>query len=226
MIRKGKAYKPPSKVWLGELAAIANVKPDYAEYFYIQVVSLLKEQWRNADWRTSSPAVLDAQKKIFAARNAFNKLSDREQECLAQLVIARKFADVVRGSFDCPAVRDWDLILLAMGEAIVGMTGKDPGPPFREHHGRGRPSASVANLPFQLLVESLLYLVATYGGRMTFDAKDGGRGSLFRVLNHLRPVLPPDLVPKFLPLKTVERTMSKKSFDGPFIGPYPPPRKF
>jgi hypothetical protein len=205
MTREGKAYTLPSKAWLAELADIADIRPDslhpdHVEYFYIEAVSLLKEQWRNADRRTSNPAVLDAQKKILAALQAVKKLTDLEQECLGRSYAVREFpfADI--------AVWKWDPILGTMSDALADLTGKDLGP----GHGRGRPKYKVANLPLHQLVENLLCSVARYGGRLTFDAKNGGSGSLVKALNHLRPVLPPGLVPKVLPLKTIERMGAAK----------------
>jgi hypothetical protein len=158
MTHEGKAYTLPSKAWLAELAAIADIRPDslhpdHAEYFYIEVVSLLKERWRNAGRRTPNPAVLDAQKKIIAAHHAVHKLSEREREYVAQSIIASSPPHARL------AAEYWELMLWGMGAALVEMTGKDPGPPYHAR-GRGRGKHTVANLPFHQLIESLLDLVA------------------------------------------------------------------
>jgi hypothetical protein len=206
MNREGKAYTLPSKAWLAELADIADIRPDslhpdHAEYFYIEVVSLLKEQWRNADRRTSNPAVLDAQKKILAALKAYNKLNEHERECLTQYVYLPNVPDVAK--------ENWNLIFRSMIDALVEMTGEAPGP-FREPGANSRwRKHTFRDHPLHQLVESLLYLVAHYGGQLTFDAKNGGSGTLFKALTHLRPVLPSGLVPKALPLKTIERMMTE-----------------
>jgi hypothetical protein len=195
----------PSAKWLSELADLAGVHadrlhPDHREYFYVEVVSLLREVRRSANQRINSGSlVINVQKKLEAARHAVNELNENERERLARAPILRKYP------FGNVAVDYWDSILGSMIGALAEVTGKDPDVGYVKRRKPGRPRGPVANYPFHDVVHSLLYLVARYDGRLSFDPKNGGSGSLIKALNHLRPMLPPGLVPKVLPLKTIER---------------------
>jgi hypothetical protein len=203
----------PSAKWLSELADLAGVHadrlhPDHREYFYVEVVSLLREVRRSANQRINSGSlVINVQKKLEAARHAVNELNENERERLARAPILREYP------FGNVAVAYWDLILDSMINALAEVTGKDPDLRYNGKRRKpGRPRGPVANYPFQCVVRSLLDLVARYDGRLSFDPKNGGSGSLIKALNHLRPMLPPGFVPKVLPLKTIERIKLSSKF--------------
>lgn len=69
--------------------------------------------------------------------------------------------------------------------------------------GRGRPAGS-SHPHFHDFLCSLLVDVNSVGGRLTYDKNYPARGTLLRVLDLLRPILPPGFIPHIPPVRVLK----------------------
>jgi hypothetical protein len=89
--------------------------------------------------------------------------------------------------------------------ALSGLTGSNPwAEPARQ---RGRRKGSVANWRLQLLVKQLFGAAADYGGELTADHTREDGGTMIQALELLRPLLPDGVVPKVMPVSTIEKVI-------------------
>lgn len=86
--------------------------------------------------------------------------------------------------------------------------------PRRPFRGRPYRGASMGNGSLSLFTLRLLWDVRAAGGELTLD-KNGRAGTLVTALAHLRPYLPPGLIPMELPVATLQgiKALAKKVAD-------------
>jgi hypothetical protein len=80
---------------------------------------------------------------------------------------------------------------------------------------RGRPRGTVGNRPLQKLVEMLWEGAKLHGGNLYADHKrHGDGGTMIRALELLRPLSPKGLLPKTLPVSTIETVIKNFKASG------------
>jgi hypothetical protein len=203
---------------LRELAGLARV-PEYArEAFFDAIDQLLAYAhggwlFRSQSSRLGDASFLNAERAVRDAHLAVRALSPAQWDYLRESIeaIPASNGDPDNG---VPAARDdWDYMLTVLVMAFAKRTGKTPFvAPVR---GRGRRRGTVGNYPFQSFVRELWRQTERYGGRLSFSPKNGGSGAMLKALAVLEPCLPSGLVPKALPLSTIERIRQELK-DTPF----------
>jgi hypothetical protein len=204
-----------------ELARIAKIPPYARKRFDADVFFLLIGASQTASfrevarkWNDDRP-VREAEKAVRAAHDTVRALGEPQRAVFEEAfrAVCECNEIVADGTFDEAPTEVGARILAGMVEAFARITGKSPD--FEPGGGRGRPKGTVGNWQFQHLVELLWRAVNEYGGELTFGCKENvGSGTMMDALEILRPLLPPSLMPRHLPAKTIERvraTLDKKA---------------
>jgi hypothetical protein len=146
-------------------------------------------------------ALLEAERAVRAAKDAFDRLDEGQRQEL-------HFLMRTTGPLRPPKPED---SISAIVEAFAKVTGKSA-QPIPKDKVRGRRKGSVENWPFQCIVEALFTIPDRHGGHLVFNGNYPEKNKVGGALEILRALFrDPGLIPDPLPLKTIERIKSRCS---------------
>lgn len=197
--------RPPigSVDWEG-LAWLMRIPNHRRELFIDWLQTCIKEEWEDAAippekvalWRRVERINADIARtgrafiRAVEQRRALSTPSDERKraELLAKYLKAEMAAEPLKWLSN----RE---IIMAVGNYIQSENAPQRGAPKRPNR-------------FAAFLEYTLYVACALGGRVSFNRKTG-KGNVVDLLVELRPIMPPRLIPKALPMPLIERLSTK-----------------
>src|SRR5262245_61196531 len=208
---------------LPELADLARIPEAKRESFYDRVRSTVWDKWhlmlpfavRYPELRVPGKKARDAAIALQAAVDAIGDLDEEDRACVTtRFKNRKKFRDEHPAPAEGPyaeatsemLARDngwWDVLIRINSEFAFSNHLLPRLPPFDPKPRRGQRSGGAKHHRFRWLVKGIHAHAARCGGRLTFDRKNNGRGTLVSALKLIEPCLPPGLLPERLPLSSI-----------------------
>jgi hypothetical protein len=190
---------------LPDLVALARIPEARGKFLYIFIRSSLQHAWdlnqeqaagfsRGAAQEQAagfSRKLLRAAQVLRAAGDAIDSLDEKER-------------DLVELALHPEAYLEWEYSFDTISEIAdaLDVAARKAASALR----RGRPPGTVKNEPLRSFVmEFYRSVVVGCAGKLSFNSKNGGSGTLIRALRLIEPCLPSGFLPKALPAKSIER---------------------
>lgn len=185
---------------LADIARVPSEPPHRRDHFQNAVRNVVLDAWENDDSRKTAsalpvigPALSQAVDELRSAKRSLARLDQGDREALWWPI------SQVEGGID----------RLEMMLGITKLTNPQRGAePTHPRLGPGKPAGTITDWPFQIFVRDLLRAANSCGGKLTLD-QNRGTGTLLDAIDVFRPCLPERLVPKALPLKTMQKIKTK-----------------
>jgi hypothetical protein len=209
-----------------ELARLAKVKRSEIEYFCDAVSNTVNEVWQK-DRRASSPkrstGLVAAARAALTLNRAICKLNKEDQKWLLHILRTGEFRSRnMAWSGKLEPYEQWDdfsqrvWVIAADLSTAAGLSGPPSFPGLADH----RPGISrIRDISFALVVSQLRSRATECGGGFKYN-KRYQSGTLLQALEVLRPHLPNRVIPRALPLTTIDRLIAASN-KASRLTPYP-----
>jgi hypothetical protein len=184
------------------LAALARVPTDDRDSFCERISESLASLWKR-DRRAVSlkpgPALVRAAKAAQTLQKEVYRLNQQDREWVDN-IMSSEMVQFERGK-----IHDLTMTIVNLAMVFSSAIGRpSPLPPMGWLPPRWRASAMIKDQMLRELVFCLLSAADSTGGKFTLD-KNYQKGTLLDALNILRDHLPKGLVPKALPIGTIQK---------------------
>ena len=186
-----------------QVAELADVPSGEIDQFCELVQGTVENVWqidKRARSSKQGQALIDAAQAARTLYKAFGKLNQQDRDWVESLL--------ARNPWYGGRLRELPLIVWRIAHLFSTATGKSlQGGGAQEAVSPKRPDwrqRTVKDVTFENFLSHLLVDVDESGGQLTFT-KHGGTGTLIEALDILRPHLPDGVVPKGLPLGTIQK---------------------
>jgi hypothetical protein len=194
-----------------EVARVADVPSEERNQFCELVQGTVQIVWEldtRARPSKQSQALHEAARAARALNKAYLKLNKEDRELLEGFMAPNSYYIGKLRELPLTVWRLAHLFSIAVGKSL-------PEAPALSTKKRDWRQRTVKNATFETFLTHLFVDVAETGGILTFT-KESGSGSLIEALDILRPHLPEGVVPKSLPLGTIQKV--KTNFHNFYAG--------
>jgi hypothetical protein len=188
-----------------QVAHVAGVPSEECDQFCELVQGTVQRVWElDRRARSSKPgqALDEAAQAARALHKAFLKLNKEDREWLESFLAPNSYYMGRLRELPLTIWRLAHLFSTAIGKSLPERSVQAISPKKRDWRQR-----TVKDVTFENFLTHLFVDVAETGGKLTFT-KDSGTGTLIVALDILRPHLPEGVLPKRLPLGTIQKVIT------------------